>query len=81
MELRIIAFCLVVMTFCKAIEFTAQMIAAHRNAKITEQLADAISDGKTKFISSLDEADKSFEDFLRETQKDSDKTKGDEKND
>lgn len=81
MELRIIAFCLVVMTFCKAIEFTAQMIAAHRHAKVAEQLADAINDGKTKFISSLDEADKSFEDFLRERQKDFDKTKGDEKND
>lgn len=81
MELRIIAFCLVVMTFCKAIEFTAQMIAAHRNAKVAEQLSKAIDDGTTKFISSLDETDKSFEDFLRETQKDLDKVKGDEKND
>lgn len=77
MELRIIAFCLVVMTFCRVIEFTAQMIAAHRNAKMAEQLSKAIDDGTTKFISSLDEADKSFEDFLRETQK----AKGDEKND
>jgi len=77
MELRIIAFCLVVMTFCRVIEFTAQMIAAHRNAKMAEQLSKAIDDGTTKFISSLNEADKSFEDFLRETQK----AKGDEKND
>lgn len=81
MNLSIINFCLVVITFCRVIEFTAQMIAAHRNAKVTELLADAISDGKTKFFSSLDEADKSFEDFLRETQKDWDKMKGDEKND
>ena len=77
MELRIIACCLVVMTFCKVIEFTAQMIAAHRNAKMAEQLSKAIDDGTTKFISSLDEADKSFEEFLRETQK----AKGDEEND
>ena len=81
MELRIIACCLVVMTFCKVIEFTAHMIAAHRNAKMAEQLSKALDDGTTKFISSLDEADKSFEDFLRERLNDPDETKGDGKND
>ena len=77
MNLNIINFCLVAITFCRVIEFTAQMIAARRNAKMAEQLSRAIDDGTTKFISSLDEADKSFEDFLRETQR----AKGDEEND
>ena len=78
MELRIIAFCLVVMTFCKAIEFTASMIAAHRNAKMAEQLSKAIDDGTTKFISSLDGVDCQLEEFMKQ-QKET--QKGDDKND
>ncbi len=65
MNYSIIYFCLIVITFCQVIEFTAHMIAAHRQSQIQDQLTDAINNGTAKFISSLDEADKQFEDYIK----------------